>query len=84
MDLVNALLSSVIGFLDKFLPVLGFSPQFMSSLDNALSTIIGIIQGAGYFLPLDIMVLCFSAMLIVDNFALLTRVGQFVIKLIRG
>lgn len=84
MDVINFLMEKIVGFIDSILPSMGFSTEFLSGLDNALSTLIGLVQGAGYFIPLNVVAICFGAMLVVDNFALLSRVGQFVIKLIRG
>lgn len=84
MDIINTVLGWILGLLNSLLPVFNVNPQFWSGLDNAVSTIITIINSAGYFVPLNTLVLCFTVILIFDNFNLLMRVGQWVIKLIRG
>lgn len=84
MDIINSLMLFIISILDKLLPKLSLSNEFYSNVDNVLFLLINIIESVGYFIPLDIFVLCLTTMLIVDNFALFTRVGMLVIKLIRG
>lgn len=84
MDFVNAILQEIIGFIDSVLPVFGLPNEFLIMLDSAFCIFVDLIQGAGYFLPLDVFMLCMTAMLLVDNFAILMRVGQWVIRTIRG
>jgi hypothetical protein len=84
MELVNKLLEYLVIFLDKVLPILNLPDSFYTTLDTGMSSFIELLRMGAYFIPLDILVLCISVMLIVDNFALLTRIGQFLIKLIRG
>lgn len=84
MGIINAVLSFILGLLGRILPVLGFSTDFLSKLDNAISWFISLLQSASYFIPLDVFVVCMSVMLVFDNWALMFRVGQFIVKLIRG
>lgn len=84
MDIVNSILGFIVSVLDTVLPALGVPDEFFLMADSAISTLIGIIQVASFFIPLDIFVLCFTVMLIVDNFAILMRIGQFILKLVRG
>ena len=84
MYIINALMEFIITALDTILPVLGFSPDFLQQVDNGIIVLIDLIEGANYFLPLDVMVICWGAMLAVDHFALLMRIGQWFIKTVRG
>jgi len=84
MRLINAIISIVVGLLDTLLPAIGFSSGFMSALDSGVALIVQLIGGVGYFLPLNISVVCFTATLVFDNWKLVMRVGQWVIELIRG
>ncbi|HEY5589337.1 MAG TPA: hypothetical protein VIK86_10355 [Candidatus Paceibacterota bacterium] len=84
MGLINGLLSTVTVLLSFILPVFGVSDSFFVSADNAMASFITIIEGANWFVPLDTLVICFSAMVIVDNFAFLTKVALWVAKLVRG
>lgn len=84
MDVINSIMAFILSILDSVLPSLGFDDSFLSLLDSAFTTIISLLETANYFLPLDVMVVCFSAMLVVDNFALLMRIGQWFIRTLRG
>ncbi len=74
----------IVGLLDSLLPTLNLPQDFIDSLDSGITVIIDLLEGANYFLPLDVLVVCFTAMLIADNFTLLMRIGQWVIELVRG
>jgi len=84
MDIINGIIKVLVSALDFLLPKLNLSPAFISGLDNAITLFIGILKTASFFVPLDVLVICITAMLVVDNFAILTRIGQFILKMIRG
>ena len=84
MDIVNFLLEKTLELLDILLPALSLPDDFYYKLDSAMAFLLGLIQGAAYFLPINVMISCFVVILIVDNFALMMRAGQFILKLIRG
>lgn len=84
MDIINKVLEFIISILDSILPTLNLSPKFLIMLDSAITTIISILEKANYFLPLDVMVVCFSVMTIADNFTLFIRIGQWIIRTVRG
>lgn len=84
MDIINSILAAIVGLLDKLLPSIGIPPEFLSKVDEAISWIIGIVQGAGYIIPLDTFVLCMLSMFVVDNWTLVFRVGQWILKIVRG
>lgn len=84
MVIINKLMEFIISIMDSLLPTLNLPEEFVTALDNGITVVIDLLEGANYFLPLDILVLCFSAMLIADNFTLLIRLGQWVIELVRG
>lgn len=78
------ILMTIVLFLDLILPVFNLSTEFISKLDSAISMMIGFIQGASYFLPLDVFVICLSTMILIDNFTLITRLLKWVVGLVRG
>lgn len=84
MEIINTIMAILISLLDTLLPALGVPDSFFVTADTAFASFVTIIQGASFFVPLDIMVVCFGIMLLADNFALILRVGQFILKLIRG
>jgi len=84
MDIVNSIMAFILNCLDSVLPALGLSEEFMTALDNGLTIIIGLLESANYFLPLDILVICLTTMLLVDNFTLIMRIGQWFIRTLRG
>ncbi|WDV44502.1 hypothetical protein PV797_06805 [Clostridiaceae bacterium M8S5] len=84
MSIINTIVKWIISKLDKILPIFSLSENFLNGLDNAITFLIDLLEKANYFIPLDVFVLCLTAMLVVDNFALLMRLGQWVVKTIRG
>lgn len=84
MSIINAIVSLLASLLDKILPTLGISAEFIAKIDLAFSWFISLMQSASYFLPLDVFVICLGVMLVFDNWSLLFRVGQWVVKFIRG
>lgn len=84
MGLINWVLSIIVKLINSLLPVFGLPVEFTDIIDGALTIIIDLINGAAYFLPIDVMLVCWSVLLLMDSWILLFRIGQWVIKLIRG
>lgn len=84
MSILNTILEWIFQVMDKVLPSLGLPEEFLLKLDNAIVVILGFIDGARWFIPLDIVVMCFSVIIIADNFAVMMRIGQWFLGLIRG
>lgn len=84
MSVINSLLKFILGLLGKLLPALNVPLGFMSSLDGMVSFFIQILRTASFFVPLDVLVICLTVMFVVDNFVLLSRVVQYILKLVRG
>lgn len=84
MLIINKIMEFIVSILDSMLPTLNLPPEFVTALDSGITVMIDLLEGASYFLPLDVFVVCMSAMLIADNFTLIIRLGQYVIELIRG
>lgn len=84
MEVVNMLLSAVIGIISKMLPAFNLPQEFITQLDKGLSLVITLIEGASWILPLDVMLICFTTMLVVDNWAIIARIVQWIVELIRG
>lgn len=85
--LTNALsdmLVFILAFLDEVLPAYEMSPTFVTNLDNTFTFVISMLDGASYFIPLDIFVTCFFTLLSIDMFALTYRIAMKVVSLIRG
>jgi len=84
MDLIYGALSFILSFIGKILPVFGFSESFLGFLDSAISFMISLLQTSSFFLPLDVLMGCLIVILAFDNWTLMFRLGQFIIKLVRG
>lgn len=84
MKLINEILTLIISLLDTLLPAMGVPDEFFIQLDTGLSSFISILEGVSWFIPLNLLVMCFTVMLIIDNWSLIVRIGQFILKLIRG
>ena len=84
MDIINSLLQGILSVLGTALPALGVPDSFFTSLDSAVSMFITFLQGASWFVDLNIFLLCLSVIIIVDNFSFIVRVITYVLKLIRG
>lgn len=80
--MVNWALGKIIALIGSVLPALGLDPQFLAKIDELLSVIISLIQTAAWFVPLDILVLCFSTIMVVDHWGILMRVGKWVIQVL--
>lgn len=61
-----------------------FSPpeEFVVFLDGAISLLIEILRGASWFLPMDIFIVGFSVILLVDNFKVIAKFVKWLIDLI--
>lgn len=84
MSIINKIMAFLVGLLDTLLPSLGVSDELFLKIDSALDFFISLLQGASYFIPLDVLVFCLGVMILVDNFSFLMRFGTFILKLIRG
>lgn len=84
MNLMQGLLNIIVNLLDTLLASLNLPDNFYYSLDSAISFFISLFEGASYFLPLDLFVLSFGVMLIVDNWSIIVRIVQYLLRLIRG
>ena len=45
------------------MPTIGLSDEFLEKLDTGMSSVIDLINGAGYFIPLDVLVICLGSIL---------------------
>ena len=84
MDVINSLMVLVVEVLNNIIPVLNLPDKFIKGLDSAIVVIINLIEGAGYFIPLDVFAYCMMTMFIVDNFTIVARLGQWIAGLVRG
>ena len=84
MIVLNKILTFLLSILDRVLPSLSVDQSFLTMIDGAISKFIGLIEGASWIVPLNVLVVCYGVMLIADNFTLLSRIGQWVIRTIRG
>lgn len=84
MILINAVLTMLITLIDKVMPVFGLPDEFYQKVDEAIVLLIQILRMGSYILPLDVMVYCLGIMLVADNLSVLTWLGKYVIRLVRG
>ena len=66
------------------LPSITFGTEFFTLLDVAIAMIINLLDLGRYFIPLDVLSMCFGIILMVDNWSLVVRIFQYVAQLIRG
>ena len=66
------------------LPSITFGTEFFTLLDAAIAMIINLLDLGRYFIPLDVLSMCFGIILMVDNWSLVVRIFQDVAQLIRG
>jgi len=66
------------------LPSITFGTEFFTLLDAAIAMIINLLDLGRYFIPLDVLSMCFGIILMVDNWSLVVRIFQYVAQLIRG
>lgn len=66
------------------LPSITFGTDFFILLDAAIAMIINLLDLGRYFIPLDVLSMCFGIILMVDNWSLVVRIFQYVAQLIRG
>lgn len=84
MGVVNNLLSFIVKMLSKLLPALNVPSKFINAIDSCFAFFINFFGIASFFIPLDVLVMCLGVILLIDNFALISRVVQYILKLIRG
>ncbi|MCX7746599.1 MAG: hypothetical protein N2645_06895 [Clostridia bacterium] len=82
--IINTILRFLITLLDTLLPAIGLPDEFMAALDTAITAIINLINAAGYFIPLQTVVMCIGLVFAIDAGILAIRLGMWIIKLIRG
>lgn len=84
MFIIEGLINIILGILNLLLPAFGLSNDFLVSIDVMFSMFIDILMTAGFFIDFNIFVTCIFAMIAVDNYILLVRIGQWVLNIIRG
>lgn len=84
MFLIEALLNLILGALNLLLPVFGLSDEFLVALDSMFSTFIDLLMNVGFFIDFNVFVTCILAIIAVDNYVLLIRVGQWIFNIVRG
>lgn len=84
MAVIKAILNVIVGLLDLLLPILGVPDAFFTQLDTGISSFISILESVSWFIPINTLVICFNVMIIADNWTLIVRLAQWIIKTIRG
>lgn len=84
VGIVIALITGVLGLLVGLFPALNPDSNFISALDTGIALLIQFFDMARWFIPLDIFVLCFGVMFAVDHFALISKIVQYLVELVRG
>ncbi len=76
------LVTQVVNVISFLIPALGINPELTDSIDAVMALVLGLIAGAGYFLPLDVLVMCFSAIMVTDNWGIVVRIIKWVISVL--
>lgn len=79
-----AVVTGVIGLLVGLFPAFNPDSQVIQLLDAGIALLIQFLDMARWFLPLEVFVLCFGAMFAIDHFALISRIIQYLVELVRG
>ena len=85
--LIGILIAFVVGVLGLFFGLFpAFSPdsQFVQALDSAISFLIQFFDAARWFMPINIFLICIGVIWTVDNWALISRIVQYLVGLVRG
>lgn len=82
--LLDGIMYSIVAFLDMVIPAFNLAPEFVAQIDSAISTIISLLSSAGYFVPLNVLILCFGTMISVDLFSLTVKLVKWAISIVRG
>lgn len=84
MFIINKILEFLFALLSVIIPVFNIPNSFVNVIDTGIVLFISFLEGVSYFIDLNIWISCLTAMLVTDNMSLLFRIGQWVIKTIRG
>lgn len=76
--------TAVIGLLIGLFPAFNPDSQIIQLLDSGIAFLITFFDMARWFIPLDVFVICMAAMFAVDHFALLSKLIQYLVELVRG
>ena len=82
--IIVAIITGVLGLLVGLFPAFLPDSQVIQLLDSGIAFLITFFDMARWFVPFDVFVLCFGAMLTVDHFALLSKLVQYLVGLVRG
>ena len=84
MNLLKIIALWILNLITLLIPDNIIPASFISGLDVLISTFIGFLNGARWFFDMNMFLLCFGIIIAVNNWALIARVVQFVVKVVRG
>lgn len=84
MELIKSILELIISLVSLILTPLSLPADFLAVVDGAISFVIDIIHFASWLLPVNIILICLSAIWVVDNWAIIWKIVKWVLELIRG
>ncbi len=79
-----SLILAVLALLVIVLPSLNMDNSFFTILDSAIALLITFFDYARWFIPLNVFVVCFVAMIVVDQWALIFRILQNLVEFVKG
>lgn len=82
--ILDGIIYLIVSFMDNVLPVLNLPDAFVANIDNATAYMIGLLNSAGYFVPLGVLSSCFTALVTVDLVTLTIKCVKWVVSIIRG
>lgn len=79
-----SLILAVLSLLVLVLPSVSMDNSFFIMLDSAIALLITFFDYARWFIPLNVFVVCFVAMIVVDQWALIFRLFQNLVEFVKG
>jgi hypothetical protein len=84
MDIINSIISAVVGMIDTVLPIFSPSQEFVDNLDAAITWYIDINYKAAYLIPMEAVVICLTVIFLYYAFYFGIRIGKWIIATVRG
>lgn len=76
------LIIKVVDIISLIIPQLGISPELLAKFDTVIALFIQLVQGAAWFIPLDVVIMCFLTITVVDNWGIVVRVIKWIIGIL--
>lgn len=83
-ELLFNIISGMLVTIDTAMPKFNLSPEFINNFSVGTDIVIDFIAKAGYFIPLDSLVNCLTAVIVVRNYKSILGIFKWVMNLTKG